>query len=647
MPNIFPQRFSTFAVIATVITIAAAIFMAVALRAPKAPPNILLIVADDLGYSDLQLNNPELTTPNLNTLAEQGVQFTRHYTDATCSPTRVGLLTGLDPASLGFRPMQQGISADRVTLPKIMSSAGYNTFHIGKWHVGDAIPELSPIQTGFDDWYGFLTQSELAGPSLDGIHFKRPRYKNPWLQTGTTKPMKTTGHLTDIVTEKALEVIDELNKKKQPWFLNLWYYAPHAPVKPAQRFAEKYPDTVKGRYQALIEQLDFSVGRITKQLERLGISDNTLLIFVSDNGGTNREMPNNQPLFGKKAQLNEGGLRTPMIWRWPGQLPGKQTIDDTVSYLDLLPTLAHIIGWDTTELDLDGKNIWPSVSTQAPFPQRFLHWEYLAPSPSYHTYSVLDKSGRWRLSMRLDGKLVLYDVENSADTDHNFLEQYPEVAQRLEREYEQWRRQNQLIAVNLKAVNDQGAAIVTGDGVQRSPGYSGLTFAIGATPDKATATSTQTQYIANQPPFWQLNFKPGQPLTLTMLGETLTGPVLAPGQCFAIVVSSFYSFSRIWPESNISMIDLYVNETKVDSINRKDPALVPNDFYKPTFIGLETASAAPSQLHMSTPYFYNEYFELAATSALRSNTVESLSDLLCPPKVTDNLHSANLTVSME
>jgi arylsulfatase A-like enzyme len=605
---------------------------------PPTPPNILLIVADDLGIHDLGIDNPEMRTPNINALAAEGVRFTRHYADATCSPTRAGLMTGLDPARLGFRPVQRGFSPDILTLPKVLSAAGYSTYHIGKWHVGNAIPELSPSQAGFAHWYGFLTQSELAGPSPDGIHFKWPRYDNPWLQTESLPPAPVSGHLTDVLTNKALETIRHFNAGPNPWFLNLWYYAPHTPIEPSARYAKNYPDTAKGRYRALVEQLDTSVGRITAQLEALGISDNTLVIFMSDNGGTNFVLDNNHPLTGRKGQFLEGGLRSPMIWRWPAHLAAGRLVDETVSYLDIAPTLAHLGGSEFSDpkFDLPGENLLPALTGGVPFPKRELFWEY--ETYDSHTYSVLDKDGRYRLN-GYKGVKFLFDTQQPHLMSQDLLNAQPRVVDHLERAFERWRTRQHEISVTVEAVNTAGAAVVRGDGVQRSPGHGGFTFAIGVTPNKTAVATRFKRYIVNHPPYWQLRLDPTRALVLDMLGETLRGPALPEGECTSIIVSSYYHYSLRLPQNNKSIINLYVNGSLVDSSVRKHPAVPPNDFDRPTFIGFKADPGRLSQLRLTPPRFFNEMFVPGDERTSASRTIESLNGTLCPP-----LHEADTRV---
>lgn len=590
----------------------------------SARPNILLIVADDLGYNDLGLSNPDLTTPSLDRLAREGVRFSRHYTDSTCSPTRAGLLTGLNPARVGFRPLRQGISPDIETLPKLLSSAGYNTFHVGKWHVGNAIPELSPVEAGFDHWYGYLTQSDLGGRR------KWPQYIDPWLQTESTPAVETPGHLTDLVTDKTLELVDSLSQESKPWFINLWYFAPHGPLQPAQRFADKYPDTEKGKYQATIEQLDSSIGRIIDRLQQSGLSDQTLVVFMSDNGGTNIQIDNNRPFAGQKGQFLEGGVRTPMIWNWPTRLEAGQLVDETVSYLDLLPTLASVSGTEIEEGEFAGKNIWPAIQGAQAFPKRPLYWESLTPASL--SYSVLDREGRFRLIYN-NGIKQLFEVAGDSASQRDVIAEYPDVSARLEQDYQAWHGDQHAIRVQLKPLDDRGAAIVVGDGVQRSPGYAGFTFAIGVKPLPLDESSTQLQIIASDAPYWKLGFQPGQPVVLDMLGERLRGPILEEGKCAALIVTTYYNRSRRFPRNESGQIDFWVNGALVDRVTSDRPAMPPKAFDRQTRIGFDRDPKKKSQLELTPPQFYNDYFTPAVESKTKSDAIERLNRQLCSPAV--------------
>ena len=225
-------------------------------------------MVDDLGFNDLAINNGNtgIDTPRLDQLAREGVRFTRHYASMVCSPARVSLLTGLFPERIF--PVGKGISPEIVTLPEVLKEEGYTTWHIGKWHIGDLQRESWPDRQGFDHWLGFLSQWRLVGTHKDGeLQYEEPTYKNPWLESDTEPGRKHQGHLETILTTKAIQVISDLNKAGAPWFVNLWFYAPHSPMQPASEFAKKYPNDRAGRYRALVNQLDTNIGQILDHLE--------------------------------------------------------------------------------------------------------------------------------------------------------------------------------------------------------------------------------------------------------------------------------------------------------------------------------------------------------------------------------------------
>ncbi|MGI9285532.1 MAG: sulfatase-like hydrolase/transferase, partial [Pseudomonadales bacterium] len=185
-------------------------------------PNVLVILLDDFGYNDLAINNgSDSPTPTLDSIAGSGMRFTRHYTESSCSPTRAALLTGLYPARLGFHPTGTGIAHEVETLPDALAANGYVTHMIGKWHAGDAHHESRPEYQGFQHWFGFINQLYLAGPDSNGEYRSaRPTYRNPWLEDETGQWQQHKGHLTDILTRRALQVI---STEQQPWFMYLAY----------------------------------------------------------------------------------------------------------------------------------------------------------------------------------------------------------------------------------------------------------------------------------------------------------------------------------------------------------------------------------------------------------------------------------------
>jgi arylsulfatase A-like enzyme len=183
-----------------------------------------------------------MPTPNLQAFAASGVTFTRHYADSTCQPARTALLTGLYAPALDMRPTGRGIPAQVPTLPDRLDKAGYETYHVGKWHLGYEVREAWPKAQGFDHWFGFLSQFLLQGPGPNGEKKAQwpPTYRNPWLQKDGGRMKQYKGQLTDILTRHAVKKIEKLSKSKKPLFINLWTFAPHTPYEPAPRFARRF-----------------------------------------------------------------------------------------------------------------------------------------------------------------------------------------------------------------------------------------------------------------------------------------------------------------------------------------------------------------------------------------------------------------------
>lgn len=571
-------------------------------------PNVVLILIDDMGFNDLGVNgNTTIATPNIDALAAQGVRFTRHYVDSTCSPTRVGVLTGDEPIKQGFSPAGRGISPELVTLPEALQEAGYMTHHIGKWHVGHTTKLAWPNQQGFDTFFGFLNQFLLRRPGEDGgFHYERPTYHNPWLQEQNERPRQYMGELSEILTRRATELIDSKKATDQPWFLNFWTYAPHAPVQPMRGFAEKYPNTPEGRYRALLEQVDDTVGRVVKSLERNNLADNTLLIVASDNGGTNKQIDNNAPYFGAKATFYEGGVRTPLLIRWPGHFPKGLVFKKTVSNFDYFPTIAKATRAKLPP-NLPGRDLAWVVEGNVDL-DRPLFWE--AGNSEVQTWAALSSDGRWRMSQYFFGEPVLNDLNTSPSGDLNVLKDNQPIGQLLHNEYLSWRHHARLVPVGYTRSSANGHAQLSGASMQRSPGFGGHTFAIAVIPDRpetleASLKPAQKQFIAFQQGQWSLSVE-GNKLTATLNGLTVEGGSLPYGRCSTVALASEFVFSALNPKVNRAELQLYVNEKLVGTKRVEHPRILSDNLMQPTYIGGDASEQYLFRGILGRPFIYSE-----------------------------------------
>jgi arylsulfatase A-like enzyme len=595
-------------------------------------PNIVLIVIDDMGFNDLGANgNSEVRTPNLDALAAEGVRFTRHYVDSTCSPTRAGILTGTEPINHGFTPVARGISPEVITLPETLQTAGYTTHHIGKWHVGHTTRLAWPRQQGFDTFFGFLSQFLLKGPQVKGeFSYRRPTYQNPWLQSQNESPQQYEGHLSKILTSRAVKFIDSRKASDPPWFLNFWTYAPHAPIQPLADFARRYSDTPEGRYRALIEQVDDTVGRIIESLQSNKLAENTLLIVASDNGGTNRQIDNNAPYFGSKGTFSEGGVRTPLIIRWPGRFPAGLVFEKTVTNFDYFPTIATAADAHLSK-DLTGRDLAMVVENNIDLAEP-LFWE--SNNSEVYAWGGLSRDGRWRMHQYFVGPPALNDLQSDASGASDMLESNASVAESLHHQYLSWRHKRRVVPVNYIRSNARGQAILTGSSLQRSPGFSGHTFAIGVTPDTTPEPGiaigkVERQVVADQQNQWNLGLV-GRKLVAEINGITLEAPPLPSGQCSAVVLTSHFMFSALNPHLNHASIQLFVNGELQDSKEIEDPEMPGDDLLQPTYIGQDAQGQSLFGGVLSRPIIYNERLVADSKSDAKvENGIARVTDKLC------------------
>jgi arylsulfatase A-like enzyme len=582
-------------------------------------PNILLIMADDLGYNDLAINNDntQIDTPNMDQLARDGVRFTRHYASTVCSPARAALLTGYYPERLGYLPNGRGISPAIETLPERLQQEGYTTWHIGKWHIGDLERTAWPDHQGFDHWFGFLNQWRLAGVHVGGeLQLTTPRYQNPWLQGDTEPGRNFTGHLENILTDKAITVLSELNAAQAPWFLNLWYYAPHSPITPASEFAQNYPDTPAGKYQALVNQLDHNVGRVLTHLEQIGALQNTLIVLVSDNGGTNSAMDNNAPFSGAKATMTEGGMRTPLVIKWPDSAMNGQVIADVVSIEDIYPTVLESIGV-TPLAGLDGDSFYAAVEQRVSIGVKERYWDALM-TADWTSHTGLSADGRWRLLQWYPfwGAMpdpMIFDLELDPTSALPVVPPPPLQLTQMTDNYRAWYTDVHTVKTNFVA-NTNGSGVLTGTDFLRTPGFGWYTFGIGV-------PHAYEGPIAAQAGVWTMS-RTGNTVTAQFGDLILHGDIQNSNTCHSIAVSGSFTAqvqSNVVPSFKLA---LYIDGVAVQS-GELQAVLQVDDPTVETIIGDPLNVANTSVL--SPPIIMN-----TTLTSSPASTPQSFSARLCP-----------------
>ncbi len=416
--------------ISALLTLLSVLFAAAthAASAPR-PPNIVLIVADDLGYADVLFNplHPkEVVTPHLDRLAKESVICRQGYvTGNVCSPTRTALMTGRYQQRLGLYTAGEagsGVPMKEQIFPQFLKPSGYTSMQIGKWHLGPT-PEWSPALRGFDEVFGFLGRG--AHDYYDFTDAEHPIYR------GTT-PVKLDGYLTDHFGNEAVAFIDR--QKAKPFFLYLAFNAVHAPLQaPADEIA-KFNTGNKDRDTRLAmgKRMDDAIGHVVAKLKREALWDNTLLFFISDNGGPLAQSANNAPLRAGKHSDYEGGIRVPFLVCWPAKLKAGES-QAVVSALDILPTtLAAVGAAGPTEKPLDGKNLLPLLGSESAPTPRNLFWC----SGSEEGWWAV-RSGDWKLVCE-KGRIGLFDLSKDVSEKTDLAKTLPEKVTALTKLHDAW-----------------------------------------------------------------------------------------------------------------------------------------------------------------------------------------------------------------
>jgi len=413
-----------------------------AVHAASPPPNILFILADDLGFSDLSCyGRRDYTTPNIDRLARQGVRFTQAYANsAVCTASRVALLTGRYQYRLPVgleEPLNGrdvGLPPSHPTIASLLRKAGYGTALIGKWHLGN-LPDYGPLKSGFDHFWGF------RGGAIDYFTHKVGGLQSDPddLWDGDSR-ISQNGYLTNLLGQKAVESIKGYAREKKPFFISLHFSAPHWPwegpgdraVAQTSRNLGAFDSGTLKTYARMVEEMDAEVGRIMGALESTGAAHNTLVVFTSDNGG--ERFSDTWPFTGKKTELLEGGLRIPAIVRWPGHLKPGTTTGQVAMGMDWLPTLLAAAGTAPDPgYPSDGMNLLPMMTGHSAAVRRQIYWRYRLNAQQ----AMRDGDMKY---LRINDNTFLFDVIADPLERANLKDRQPDVYKRMVQSYEEWQR---------------------------------------------------------------------------------------------------------------------------------------------------------------------------------------------------------------
>ena len=441
--------------------------------APSTLPNIVLFLIDDLGYAELGCQgNVDIPTPHIDDLAANGIRFTQAYVaNSYCSPSRAGILTGRYPNRYNYlsnivghqnEDPNLGLPINEITIAEYLLEAGYYNGIFGKWHQGGTA-KYHPFRQGFDEFFGFLHEGHYyVPPPYKGVttmlrrkvlpgggkgrwraankrtiyttHMghNEPDYdaNNPILKA--SQPIAENTYLTDAITREAVDFINRNQDK--PFFLYVAYNAVHSPLQGADAYMEKFahiPDIHRRIFAAMLANVDDSVGAIMDLLKHLNLYEDTLVVFLSDNGGPTKELTSsNSPLKGGKGNYYEGGIRIPFIMQWPQVLPKGKTYTQPVIALDLLPTFAAAAQKPVKDLELDGVDLLPFLTQkQLGMPHQTLFWSFRD--------KMAWRNQDWKIvKNKKDQPIELYHLSHDSTEINNMADEYPEKVEQMRREWQ-------------------------------------------------------------------------------------------------------------------------------------------------------------------------------------------------------------------
>jgi arylsulfatase A-like enzyme len=418
-------------------------------------PNILFLLADDLGYGDLSCyGSPSVATPNLDRLAQEGTRYTQFYAgSAVCTPSRASLLTGMFPFRFNilghFKDDTEFLPDSAETVPKVMKSAGYYTAHIGKWHLGGVGPDVAddrsnnyqpgPAQHGFDD---YVVMDEGPNSARRTLLMESRMYREGarHYRHNDRKLPPSDRFLTDYQADWTIDLIRGAGDKG-PFYIQVWFDAPHTPYEPApgpalEHYRRQGASGDQLLWRSMMVNLDINVGRILDYLDSAGLRDHTLVVFTSDNGPAYQGSPG--PFKGGKTDIHEGGIRVPLIVRWPGMVPANQVSGQQSHMVDFLPTFAGLAGAQINSYMFDGMDLLPHWADGQRLEHKPMFWHIIkyshyqnqGPRPMPHaTTAVLD--GQWKLLGDGLQPTELFDLSNDHRELYNVLDARTEERQKL------------------------------------------------------------------------------------------------------------------------------------------------------------------------------------------------------------------------
>ncbi len=438
--------------------------------------NVILIMTDDQGYGDLACHgHPFIKTPNLDKLHAQSTRFTDFHVSPTCAPTRAALMSGRVPFKNGVTHTileRERMALSATTVAEVLKSAGYTTGIFGKWHLGDA-DAYQPDRRGFDEV--FIHGSGAIGETFPGTQGAIPGtgYFNPIIKHNNTF-VKTEGYCTDIFFQQALSWIKQ--SKDKPFFAYIPTNAPHLPYLVAEKYKALYKDKctgVEAAFFGMITNIDENIGLVMQKLDDWGLANDTLLIFMTDNGTSGGVDTYNYGMKGKKGTLNEGGARVPLFFRLPGKIKPGVDVDRLTRHYDIFLTLAEFAGAKIPKgLDLDGRSLKPLIDNpkadwkdrytffhkgrwaKKNAPKQFSRGNTDPDKAKYKDFAV--RNEKWRLV----GKSELYNIDKDPGEQNNIAKENPEVVQEMLKAYDAWWDEVRPLMVNEDAWLDTGKPFI-------------------------------------------------------------------------------------------------------------------------------------------------------------------------------------------